>query len=242
MTVAQVDTLTGEIVAQPETLTAEQARALTDRIRGSLAVAYDGLVDAWQGRADLALGYSSWDAYCAGEFAEGRMVRLDREQRREIVSTMRGAGMSSRAIASATGLSQPTVARDVRAGESSDSPAAPVTGMDGKTYQPPAPRPITPSVVRDVVDEARREVEQEREDREAVAALNALAPAGFDRAADQRRIELTHRAFDALAALVDLPAPNAFLNLVAPQSLYRLADARAVADWLHDLADLMEQQ
>lgn len=115
-----VDTATGEIVAH---LSAADARNLTDRIRGGLSVAYDGLVEAWSGRADLALGYESWDDYCAAEFAEGRMVRLDREQRREIVGTMREAGMSTRQIGSALGVDQKTVVNDARRTEESSSVA-----------------------------------------------------------------------------------------------------------------------
>ena len=55
---------------------------------------------------------------------------------------MRGIGMSTRAIASATGISQKTASRELAAArESNDSPV-PVTGTDGKTYTPrPQPQP-----------------------------------------------------------------------------------------------------
>jgi hypothetical protein len=56
--------------------------------------------------------------------------------------------MSSRAIASATGIPQPTVARDLRAGEASASPA-PITGTDGKAYAPRLPQP-SPVVAPDL--------------------------------------------------------------------------------------------
>lgn len=143
-----VDTHTGEIVEAH--LSATDARTLTDRIRGGLSVAYDGLVQAWEGRADLALGYESWDAYCAGEFTEGRMVRLDREQRREIVSSMRAAGMSTRAIGAGLGVPQSTVDRDVRSTDPNGSvePAS-VTSLDGRT------RPATRPPREQTADEAR---------------------------------------------------------------------------------------
>lgn len=124
-------------------LSAEQARVLTDRIRTTLQVGHALIIEAFQGSAWSVLGYGTWDAYCAGEFAGARMVRLDREQRREIVAEMRQAGMSSRAIASSLGVDQKTVINDLPAGEESSSPAL-ITGTDGKTYPAPAPRPQEP--------------------------------------------------------------------------------------------------
>ena len=121
-----------------ETLDAEAARDLTDRIRTTLTVAHDLIATAWTGSAWAALGYPTWDAYCGGEFAEARMVRLDREQRREIVAEMRQAGMSSRAIASGLGVDHSTVVRDDRASGADAPVATQITGVNGKTY---APRP-----------------------------------------------------------------------------------------------------
>lgn len=128
-------------IAERPTLTAQQARALTDEIRQTLRAGHDLIVKAFVGRAWVALGYESWDSYCAGEFAEARMVRLDREQRREIVAEMRQAGMSTRAIASGLGVPQSTVDRDTRASDpnGSDEPMPEtVTGLDGR--QRPATR------------------------------------------------------------------------------------------------------
>jgi hypothetical protein len=140
-----VDLVTGEIVDEAGDLTAAEARALTDRIRGTLTVAHDLIASAYTGRAWVALGYESWDAYCAGEFTEARMVRLEREQRREIVASMRSVGMSTRAIASGLGVSRETVREDAVAGDKKLSPEqghrVDVIGQDGKRYTPPLPRP-----------------------------------------------------------------------------------------------------
>lgn len=164
-----VDIHTGEIVTGH--ITATEARVLTDRIRGGLTVAYDGLVEAFAGRADLALGYESWDAYCASEFTEGRMVRLDREQRREIVGSMREAGMSTRAIGSALGVNDRTVRNDMSSAEKSADAPATVTSLDGR--QRPASRP-TPDLDHEFWDETAERLTADG----TVARLDAERPYG----------------------------------------------------------------
>lgn len=115
-----------------ETLTADDARDITEQIKVVIDTGWHLVARAYQGRAWAALGYSSWDDYCTCEFA-GARLRLPREDRQEVVASLRDSGLSTRAIAAATGQSQMTVVRDL-AGETNDSPA-PVTGMDGKIYQ-----------------------------------------------------------------------------------------------------------
>ncbi|MGB8503256.1 MAG: hypothetical protein WCE29_13610, partial [Mycobacterium sp.] len=58
------------------------------------------------------LGYANWDAYCEAEFGSLR-VRLPREERRDVVCSLREAGLSIRAIASATGIDKNTVQTDL---------------------------------------------------------------------------------------------------------------------------------
>jgi ParB-like chromosome segregation protein Spo0J len=73
---------------------------------------------------------------------DDRRQRMSIEQRREVVEALRADGHSTRAIASAVGVSQPTVMDDIAAaGDRSLSPATSesqspdlVTGQDGKTY------------------------------------------------------------------------------------------------------------
>ena len=114
------------------TITAIHARELTDRIKVGVEAIWELVKQAYQSRAWAALGYDSWDDYCTREFGTSR-IRLPREERQEVVSSMREIGMSNRAIATATGTSESTVRRIPRA--SNDAPA-PVTGTDGKTYTP----------------------------------------------------------------------------------------------------------
>lgn len=121
-----------------------QARELTDRIKVGVEAVWQLVKDAYVSRAWEALGYDSWDDYCTREFGSSR-IRLPREERQEVVSSMREIGMSTRAIASATGDSPRTVRRAIDSG-GAFAPPAPVTGTDGKTYPSSQPRrePVEP--------------------------------------------------------------------------------------------------
>jgi hypothetical protein len=103
---------TGQPFGDPMTET--EARKLTDRIKFDAGQLWDKLTDAYLGRADIALGYESWDTYCITEFGSLRL-RLPREERAEMVCSLRQAGLSNRAIASATGYSEGTVRNDLAA-------------------------------------------------------------------------------------------------------------------------------
>jgi len=120
-----------------EPLSHEQARAITDRIRIAVEGTWLLIQEAYTSRAWAVLGYSTWDAYCTKEFGTSRL-RLPREERQEVVASLRESGLSTRAIASATGVSQMQVSRDLRT--SGEPNVSPVIGTDGKTYA--APRPV----------------------------------------------------------------------------------------------------
>lgn len=114
-------------------ISAQDARNLTDKIKAGTAALWELIKEAYASRAWASLGYASWDDYCTQEFGTSR-IRLPREERREVVSSMREIGMSTRAIASATGTPRRTVRRAMsEVGHS--GPPAPVTGTDGKTYE-----------------------------------------------------------------------------------------------------------
>lgn len=94
-------------------ITADDARRLTDRIKVAVEATWQLIVEAYESRAWAALGYSSWDDYCLREFGASRL-RLPREDRQEVVASLTDAGLSTRAIASATGLNRRTVMKDQR--------------------------------------------------------------------------------------------------------------------------------
>ncbi|MGW4126251.1 hypothetical protein [Nocardia sp. NPDC004711] len=132
-----------ETTTEHQPLTEEAARELTDNIRARVAQVWELVRYAYTGRVWTVLGYDSWDTYCAAEF-DGAQLRIPREDRAEVVASLRDIGMSTRAIAAATGLSQPTVSRELSSSDSNESPDS-VVGLDGRTYQtkPIDRQPIT---------------------------------------------------------------------------------------------------
>jgi hypothetical protein len=116
------------------------ARQLTDRIKVAVEGTWLLIQEAYTTRAWAALGYAAWDEYCTAEFGTARL-RLPREERQEVVASLRESGLSTRAIASATGVSQMQVSRDLRS--TGEPNVSPVIGTDGKTYATtrPAPEP-----------------------------------------------------------------------------------------------------
>ena len=177
-----VDTDTGEAI---EPCTPERARDLTDKIRTSIGVAWELVKEAYTTRAWAALGYESWDHYTAEEFGTNRL-RLPREERREVVGSLREAGLSVRAIAAATGDSVGTVHDSLKAGvqnrtpEPDDEPApepAPVTGTDGKTYSPKPAAPAKPQrrALNLVADDAGWGIRKAAEKVERLAEDDRLA-------------------------------------------------------------------
>lgn len=116
-----VDATTGEILAD---ISADDARDLTDRIKVTVEGAWHLIKQAYETRTWAALGYLSWDDYCTREFG-GSRLRLPREERQEVVASLRDSGLSTRAIAVVAGVDQRTVRRDLDAGEANAAPARP---------------------------------------------------------------------------------------------------------------------
>ncbi len=140
-----------------ELLGPDAARAVTEQIRTATVRALDALADvedsirtAYAGRAWAALGYESWDAYCAAEFSQTRLwASVDERHARTVA--LRDAGLSQRAIAAVLGVSQPTVSSDVSRALSTDQDRSvdsgdrTVAGLDGRTR--PSSRPSSAQVL-----------------------------------------------------------------------------------------------
>jgi len=93
-----------EIVEDTEerVLDASDARELTRQIKVALEHSYTLIIAAYGGRAWRSMGYSLWDSYCQGEFGN-LALQPPREERQNVIMSMREAGMSTRAIVSTTG-------------------------------------------------------------------------------------------------------------------------------------------
>lgn len=220
MTRSALDTL-------PTDLTCEQARVLTDTINATLGSLWRQLVKAWEGRAWVALGYASWDAYCAAELDTDHF-KLPRAERREVVASMREAGMSTRAIAAATGVDPKTVRND---SGGDFSPPAPVVGRDGKTYNPKTSTPDTEVIDAEIVNEPRR-IRLPDRSREAVAerrrVLTEMAGQGYTSRQIAERLDITEQRTRGIARDigVDIAADR-----VTPKS-HRLNTQRVLSELL----------
>lgn len=157
-------------------LTEQEARRLTERIRTALdrvSTAWADLAErigeAYERRADLALGYSSWAEYAEAELKPPSALAA--EVRRELVGLLSARGMSPKAVAPAVGVTRrrvsqiraeveqggndfhpdPTEHIDLTTGEiltdqragtiPPSSSAIDVEGQDTGAGAPPAPRP-----------------------------------------------------------------------------------------------------
>ncbi|CAN5349330.1 hypothetical protein BH09ACT8_BH09ACT8_30940 [soil metagenome] len=132
----------------PDLFNTKDAREVTNRIQKGLGTLADLIGRAYLGRVWLALGYQSWDDYLDTEFTSG-VLAVPREERPEAVKSLREQGLSLRAIAAATGVSEATVRNDIgeqvrnncAPDDDEVADAAPVVGLDGKGYKAPPPRP-----------------------------------------------------------------------------------------------------
>lgn len=110
-------------------LDAVRARKLTRRLQEALDLSIDLLGQAFDGRAWSALGFPTWEAYCAAELPQLAQLRLPLEERRAAVAELRARGMSTRAIAAPLGLSVGTVHGDLKGAPK----LATVTSLDGRS-------------------------------------------------------------------------------------------------------------
>lgn len=98
------------------TAVATIARDRARLIREGLAAVWDLLTAAYAAEDWKTLGYSSWEAYCIGEF-QGRIPRLAKSERGGVVQELADHGMPIKAIAAATGIARNTVRKDLRTDE-----------------------------------------------------------------------------------------------------------------------------
>lgn len=178
----------------------QAARDLTDRIKVGVEAVWHLITEAYTSRAWAALGYRNWDEYCTREFGTSRL-RLPREERAEVVASLRESGLSIRAIATVTGDSVGTV-------------HAITTGVQNRTpaQTPPPTIPQGEPVSRDVGGGSAPEPVLSQEDCEELddEATDALAEriAAELAASDRDHLGRAHEAVLAALPVVDEPAPR----------------------------------
>jgi hypothetical protein len=166
------------LVPDPETVGPEVAHRLDKSMRllvGSISDSFARLLvvmeEAKRGNVHETLGFPSWTAYVADVF--NVQIRLEPEQRRELVGYLSGEGMSQRAIAPIVGVDQKTVSNDLRSREENSSPEK-ITGLDNKTYPASKPKNAEP-----VADEPDDDPEPPEEDGPNLKALEDFADWAF---------------------------------------------------------------
>lgn len=124
----------------------DEAKRRVDRVKSGVERIWDDLVVLYRERAWSVLGYQSWDALCDAEFG-GTRIALPRQERQAVVCDLRESGMSTRAIASAVGVSAMQVSRDLAdptvTKVTVDVPAS-ITGLDGRTRTTTPNKPSAP--------------------------------------------------------------------------------------------------
>ncbi len=130
----------------------QSARARASRIRMGIHSYLETLGDiasAYAERDWVTLDYADWQSYVDGEFGAERL-RLPPAHRQKAIEELRLAGMSTRAIGTAIGVSEGTVRNDLSGSGAQNYAPEPVMGLDGKTYparSEPEPTPEPPPLV-----------------------------------------------------------------------------------------------
>lgn len=143
-------------------LTADEARLMTDQIRGRGAELIQLIIRAYQMRIWEPLGYSTWDEYKQAELPDIPLA-LPPADRLAALVELRNAGLTMRAIASVTDLGKSQIAETLSGvrNRTADSALLPthITGLDGKVY---------PSSATQVLDVQSRRVQVKRLNDEGV--------------------------------------------------------------------------
>jgi hypothetical protein len=128
MSVVSLETETGEILSGDviQEFTEDEARRHIDKVRGSVTVTAELVIEAWERRAWKALGYRTWEDLLEAEFPD---IGMNQSARQVLMVGLRNAGMSLRGIAKTTGASRNTVRGQVGQIDPPDT-----VGTDGKTY------------------------------------------------------------------------------------------------------------
>jgi hypothetical protein len=159
-----------DTLADTRPLSVNEARKITDAIRGQVDRVWRLLVDAHDGQAWVALGYSSWDAYVRAEFgmSRGRSYQL-LDQGRVIAAI----GDASGDVSTTVDISE----RDAR--DLKDQLPAATAAIRARVEAGESPKKATTEVVRTMRAERteQRKQRQVENDKARDATRAALPPA-----------------------------------------------------------------
>lgn len=113
----------------------KEAQTLTGQIRQDIKGSGQLIMQAHKLQIWKVLGYPGWDDYCAKEFGPV-LGGLAPRERREMMSSLRKVGMTTRAIAAVTGDHYSTVSRKTKStvAFATVDKNRQVTGRNGKDY------------------------------------------------------------------------------------------------------------
>lgn len=227
-----VDAETGEIIAA---CTPDEARKLTDDIKGAAERVWSLLLEAHERKAWSALGYATWADYVGAEFdmSRGHAYRLIDQARviREIEQVVSPYGDTTVSLPEAT-------ARDIK-----PHLASVTEGIKKKLAEEataPAPDRVQ-EIVAEVITEERDKAKARAEDREAMRDLAAAAKAaGVDD--DEDRVRQRGEFSRLCRDLSNLPEPAAFIGRQREFLTERhIAQAERAYAWLDSfLLDIRE--
>lgn len=116
-------------------LTYSAAAELTARIGDAVQHTEELIVQAYIGRAWLALNYSSWDAWVDEQFGDRPLMQVTRSERLQAILNLKGeVGLSNRAIGRALGVGEATVRRELKGSPAPNDAGGVTIGQDGKSY------------------------------------------------------------------------------------------------------------
>ena len=232
--------------------THDEARALTDRIKIAVEGTWQLIREAYTSRTWAVLGYDTWDAYCTAEFGETRL-RLPREERREVVASMRESGMSYPAISAATGISVGTAHATAQAFKTESLPPR-TQGVDGKSYAARADEVVDAELVDEPLRAEpskvkRRPLPEAFNDagRDLTRAAERLARLTEDDRFARNRETTHHQVPELLGALEHTTRLVTAMNLPAAGAneearRWWAASLHKISDALSDVANSLEKE
>jgi hypothetical protein len=207
----------------------EDARQLTARIKVAVEGTWLLVQEAYTSRTWAVLGYDSWDAYCNTEFGDARL-RLPREERRDVVVSLRESGLTLRAIEAVTGVSRKTIIKDSRSCLVETPPLATrtVLGVNGRVY----PASSTPSRP----DPASRQLDEERPSampRVELANYKTIGPPVTDRRGRNMPQRAQRKAIAEGISLIT----GLCIGFARLDDIDEAIDAEEAAQWVRDLSE-----